>query len=110
MYNLWKRLSSSEKPCISYHIPKSCFSRIDLSRFVSIIGIKWETVYPITKILKVLRIFAKVSSGVNSIVNELESFSNNSEVWIYAFVDEINAIAKNGNTAFWTNFDKCGLV
>ena len=60
--------------------------------------------------LKVLRIFAKVSSAVNSIVNEFESFSNSSEVWIYALVDEIRAIAKNGNTAFCTNFDKCGLV
>ncbi len=57
-----------------------------------------------------MRIFAKVSSGVNSIVEILESCSNNSEVWIYALVDEIRAIAKKGNTAFCTNLDKCGLV
>ena len=63
---------------------------------------------PITSILIVSKIFAKVSAGPNSPSEKTSSPSNNSVLCMYALVDETSAMAKNGKTALRANLETCG--
>ncbi len=67
-----------------------------------------------TRMLIVLRIFANVSEGVRnsdaSAPSIIAGSPNNSKAWMYAFVEVISAIAKNGKIITLTNLEKWDLV
>ena len=101
-YRVWKRSpSSSANPRSSNQASKSASSRVRFSTLLSRMGIRCAMVYPMTSMLKVLSILAKVSRA---------SSSTPRPVWMYTLTAVMRAMAKKGRAALLRKRATCGRL